>query len=268
MLLIIASARPQLGNTQFKRKSEGIDIMLVIDTSGSMKALDFSYNNERKNRLYVVKKVVSEFVKERLDDRIGLVVFGDNAYIQSPLTLDHQVLDKYIDRMEIGMAGNSTAIGDAMATTLKRLVDIESKSKVAILLTDGENTAGTIDPKEATEAAKSLGVKFYTIAIGRSGSVPIPVDGLFGKTVRKVRMNVDTKLLKYIASETGGEFFQATDTESLVKIYDSIDQLEKTEIEKTEFKNYKDIGEYFLFAALIVLLLEVFVGFLPWRAIP
>ena len=133
--MIIASARPQLGNTQVKRLTEGLDIMMIIDTSGSMRALDFSFDGERKDRLYVVKKVIEDFVKERVDDRIGLVVFGSESYIQAPLTLDHGVLETFISHMEIGMAGDGTAIGDAMATSIKRLKDLKSKSKIAILLT-------------------------------------------------------------------------------------------------------------------------------------
>ena len=266
--LIITSARPQLGNTQVKRLTEGLDIMLIVDTSGSMRALDFTFDGERKDRLYVIKKVIDDFVKDRIDDRIGLVVFGSESYIQAPLTLDHGVLETFISHMEIGMAGDGTAIGDAMATSIKRLKDLNSKSKIAILLTDGSNNAGSINPLEAAEAASNLGIKFYTIAIGGKGKVPYPVDGFFGKSVRMVDMKVDRALLKSIADKTGGEYFEASDTQALKKVYTTIDELEKTKVEKKEYRNFKDVAEYFLALSLVFLLAEIFVGFMPWRALP
>ena len=222
LLLTLALARPQSGRSDIRQKTEGLDIMLVVDTSGSMKALDFSIDGKRRDRLYVVKEVLGDFIQKRADDRLGMVVFGTHAFAQAPLTLDHDVLLQYLKFMEIGMAGEATAIGDAVGVALNRLKGLESKSKIIILLTDGSNTSGKLDPLEVSNVAKALGVKIYTIGVGSDGLVPFPTD--FG--YQKVKVEIDEKLLKKIAGDTEGKYFRAKDTEGLAEIYKTIDQLE------------------------------------------
>ena len=197
VLFICAMARPQHGRSHLKQKTEGLDIILAVDTSGSMKAMDFVIDGKRQDRLFIVKQVLRDFIQKREDDRIGIVVFGTNAFAQAPLTLDHEVLDQYVDNMKIAMAGEKTAIGDAIAVASSRLKDLESKSKLVILLTDGANSAGKVDPEQAAEAARALGVKVYTIGIGSDQAVPFPTP--FG--YQSVRLEMDTKLLQKIAKK-------------------------------------------------------------------
>ena len=188
-LFIIAFARPQEGHKRTEILSQGVDIVLAIDTSGSMQALDFKKNETQVTRLSVVKDVVAEFVKNRETDRIGMVVFGANAFTQCPLTLDQNILLSFLDKLKIGMAGDATAIGSAIGISARRLKDLESKSKVIILLTDGRNNSGAISPLQAAEIAKSLGIKVYTIGVGKRGKAPFLVDSIFGK--RLIYQNVD-----------------------------------------------------------------------------
>lgn len=257
ILFVVALARPQYTQGEKIRSSEGLDILLAIDTSGSMQALDLELNGERKNRLAIVKKVIEEFIVARPDDRIGMVVFGKEAFTQAPLTLDHGVLLKFLERISIGMAGDGTAIGDAIATSTKRVKDIEAKSRIVILLTDGSNTAGTIDPLLAAEAAASFGVKVYTIGVGKEGKIPFPVQGIFGSQLRYIESDLDEELLQNIAQKTEATFFRASDTEALRKVYETIDQLEKTKIDQKEFIQYEELYMSFVFTGLIILLLEV-----------
>lgn len=267
-LLVIAVARPQIGKSVTQRKSEGLDIVLAIDTSGSMRALDLKLNGTRYDRLTVVKNVLVKFIEKRIDDRIGMVVFGSEAFTQAPLTLDHEVLLTFLGDLQIEMAGPSTAIGDAIATASKRLKDLESKSKIIILLTDGENTAGTVDPREAAKAASTLGIKIYTIGVGSNGQAPMPSGGLLGMFNRNVRVNLDEKLLKEVAALTGGQSFLARDTQGLVKVYDTIDKLEKTEIQIDEFIDYKEAAHYFLWPAIILIILDSLAGMSRLRSLP
>ena len=254
---VIALARPQMGRTQTERKTEGLDMMLVVDTSGSMKALDFKLEGKRQDRLFVLKSVLSEFIDARPDDRLGMIVFGTHAYAQAPLTLDHDILKEYLKGAEIGMAGEATAIGDALGLALSSLNSVKSKNKIIILLTDGANTEGKLDPLQVAQAAKEIGIKVYTIAVGsESGVVPFP--GPFG--VQQVRLEVDEKLLKEVASLTGGQYFRAGDTEALERVYKTIDSLEKTEVKVASYHNYEErfsvflwIGFYCFLAQLILL---------------
>jgi Ca-activated chloride channel family protein len=266
--LIVATARPQSGQTKVKRSSEGLDIVLAVDTSGSMKAMDFEIDGQQRNRLFVVKQVIEEFVRKRLHDRIGLVVFGTEAFTQAPLTLDHDVLTRFLQSVKIGMAGENTAIGNAIATAVKRLKDIEAKNKIIILLTDGENTAGSIEPLQATEAAKTLGVRIYTVGVGSHDPVPFPVQTWFRTVYEKRRLKLDEELLTKIAETTGGRYFLASDTQELQKIYNTIDQLEKTEIEVQEFRNMDELGHWFLAGGLVLLMGEFLLGLTSWRRIP
>lgn len=253
VLLVIALARPQWGNKYVEVESEGIDIVLALDTSGSMQALDFELEGQTANRLEVIKSVVKNFIAKRPYDRIGMVVFGTEAYTQCPLTLDHTVLESYLEQIQIGIVGENTAIGDALATAVKRLHKSSAKSRIVILLTDGENTAGSIAPIKAAELAKEEGLKIYTIAAGTNGTVPVPVRTPFGMQRQLAHVTVDEARLKEIALATGGQFYQATETEGLNKIYDTIDELEKTKVSQKEFAEYHELYWGCLLAAIILL---------------
>ena len=259
-VLIIALARPQMGSAFSSSKNKGIDIMMVVDTSESMMALDMKLAGRAVDRLEVVKKILQDFVMKRGSDRIGLVVFGENAFTQSPLTTDHGAVVDLINRMEIGMVGKMTAIRSAMALGVKRLKDIKAKSRVMILLTDGQNNAGEISPGTAIDIAKEYGVKIYTVGVGREGKVPFVLDTPIGKQTIMAELMMDEDTLVKISEETGGQYFRAESTEDLQRIYSHIDRLEKTEIEVKEHTDYKDIFEGFLWAALVLLLLELGLG--------
>lgn len=261
---VFALARPQDGRSHHKQRTEGLDIMLVVDTSESMKALDFVIDGGRKDRLHVAKKVMSDFIDTRTDDRIGLTVFGTHAFAYVPLTLDHDVLQRYLSEVEIGLAGKATAIGDAIGVSVYRLKDIKSKSKVAILLTDGDNSSGKVDPAKAAEAAKTLGVKLYTIGIGSSGYVPFPTPMGY----QKVKFELNEELLESLATKTGGRYFKASSTEALQKIYQTIDQLEKSEVEVKMYHRYEEKFAGFVWAGLLFLLLELMFNMSKFRRIP
>lgn len=255
-LFIIALARPQHGNSTSEIISEGIDIVLTIDTSGSMKALDFELDGKEANRLDVVKSVVSDFVDQRKYDRMGMIVFGEEAYTQCPLTLDGNTIKQFLDWVEIGIAGDGTSIGRALATSVKRLKDEKTKSKIIILLTDGINNDMDITPKMAAEIAKDHNIKVYTIGVGSRGPVPYPEMTLFGMRKISVRLDLDEESLKEIADITGGLYFRATDSEELKKIYSTIDQLEKTEVKVKEYQNFNDLFSGFVFLGLLLLFVE------------
>jgi Ca-activated chloride channel family protein len=270
-LLMIAMARPQTGRTQTQVRTEGIDIVLVIDTSGSMQALDLDAGRRisaRRNRLEVVKGVVDQFVKKRENDQIGLVVFGAEAFTQCPLTLDHGIVATFMERLAIGMAGDSTAIGSALGTAVKRLRDSEAKSKVVILLTDGRSNAGSLSPAKAAEVAETFGVKVYTIGAGARGQAPFIVDSLFGKQVIYQDVEIDEKTLTDIARITGGKYFRAEDEAALQQIYDEIDQLEKTEITMSSYMEYNERFRWFVIPALALLLAEIVLLGTRFRKLP
>jgi Ca-activated chloride channel family protein len=266
--VVLALSRPQSVDRPSSRSNEGIDIVLVVDTSGSMRALDFELKGERVDRLEVVKDVIGKFIEQRIDDRIGMVVFGTEAYTQVPLTLDHQVLHAFLKRGKIGMAGDATAIGDALATATKRVKDVDAKSRIVILLTDGTNTAGKVDPRTAAQAAASVGVRVYTIGVGSNGMVPMPVQGFFGETIQNVEVELDEALLREIAETTKGKYFKASDTEALVNVYKAIDELEKRKIEQNDYRRYEE--KYFVLVALalLALLAEALFNLTRWRRIP
>ena len=267
-LFVMALARPQSGTKATEVLTEGIDIMLCLDTSGSMQALDFKWENERQNRLQVVKRVVSDFIKGRKNDRIGMVVFGEEAFTQCPLTLDYGVLLSLLDQVEIGMAGDSTAVGSALGTCVKRLKDLESKSKVVILLTDGRNNAGSLSPETAAEIAKTFSIKTYAVGVGTEGEVPFLVDSIFGKRYVYQRVDLDEDTLKEIAKITGGTYFKATNTKALEEIYKQIDKLEKTKVEVKEYIEYTELFRWFFLPGLVCILLEVILANTRFRKIP
>jgi Ca-activated chloride channel family protein len=267
-LFIMALARPQSGIKSTEIITEGVDVMLCLDTSGSMKALDFKDDGKRADRLHVVKKVVSDFIRGRKNDRIGMVVFGEEAFTQCPQTLDYGVLLSFLDSVEIGMAGDSTAIGSALAVCVKRLKDLQSKSKVIVLLTDGRNNTGTISPGTAADIAKAYGIKTYTIGVGTEGEAPFLVDSFFGKQYVYQKVDLDEDTLKEIAKKTGGIYFRATNTEALKNIYKQIDKMEKTEVKIKEYMEYEELFMYFLIPGLCFLLLEAVSANTRLRKIP
>lgn len=262
-LLGLALARPQATQAR-KTTSEGLDIVLVIDTSRSMEARDFVIGNERPTRLTVIKKVISEFIANRSDDRLGMVVFGSEAFTQAPLTLDHTILQRFLERVQIGMAGDATAIGDGLATAVNRLKDLDAKSRIVILLTDGSNTSGRVDPLAAGEAAKTLGIKVYTVGVGSEGEVPVVV----GNRIKAQKADIDEDLLRKIATDTGGQYFRATDTETLVNIYATIDKLEKTKIKVDRFEKREERYGNLVASAVFLSILQLGFAVTRFRSIP
>lgn len=267
--LIVALARPQFGRGLTEVEASGIDIMLAVDVSSSMEALDFELEEERANRLEAVKDTVAKFIEARPNDRIGLVAFAGRPYLVSPLTLDHDWLLKRLAAVEIGQVEDGTAIGSAIASSANHLSDTGAKSRLMILLTDGMNNAGKAAPLTAAGAAKAIGIKCYTIGAGTRGEAPVPVEDAFGRRVlRMAKVDIDEEALTEIAQTTGGSYFRATDTESLIAIYDQIDQLETT---TRKMKKYEEIDDLFPWAAvpgLVVMLASFGLGHTLFRRLP
>lgn len=267
VLFLLALAGPRLVLEETSQKTEGIDIVLAIDASGSMLAEDFTINGKRQNRLEVVKSVVNDFIDGRQQDRIGLVAFGGLAYTVSPLTTDYAWLKTNLKRVVIGLIEDGTAVGSGISSALSRLRNSKAstqggsasggKSKIIILLTDGVNNAGKVDPASAAQAAKAMGVKIYTIGAGTKGYAPYPMEIWGRKVYQKVQINIDEDMLRQVADITGGKYFRATDTNSLQEIYKEIDRLEKIEIETLYYKEYQELFGWFLSAALGLLFLEL-----------
>jgi Ca-activated chloride channel family protein len=250
LLLTVALARPQLGNRKTEILSEGVDIVLAIDTSGTMEALDFEDDGNRVTRLAAVKGVVKDFVGGREADRIGMVVFGTHAFLQCPLTLDHGVLLDFLERADIGMAGDYTAIGSAVALSSSRLKDTPGKEKIIILLTDGINNRGRISPELAADIAAKLGIKVYTIGVGSKGNAPFLFRTVLGNRLRYENVPLDEETLKKVADKTGAQYFRATDTKALEQIYAEIDKMEKTEVKMKEYTEYFELYPWLLIPAL------------------
>jgi Ca-activated chloride channel homolog len=250
LLAMVALARPQQGVKQSETETRGVDIMLAIDISPSMAAEDF----QPQNRLAVAKATARNFVRQRSHDRVGLVAFAATAFIQCPLTLDHDALLELLDGLDFGLAEDGTAIGMGIATAVSGLRESKTPSKVIVLLTDGQNNRGSIDPLTGAELARAYGIKVYTILVGRGGVVPVPVDDpVLGRRTQMVRMDVDETVLRQIAQRTGGRFFRATDPAALENIYTSIDRLERAPIRATTYKEYVDVGPRLLaFAAMVI----------------
>jgi Ca-activated chloride channel family protein len=268
ILMTMALARPQAGKKIAEITSEGVDIMLVLDTSGSMQGLDFKIDGKPTSRLDVVKRVAADFIKNRPGDRIGLVVFAQDAFTQCPLTLDHGILIDFLDRITAGIAGESTAIGSGIGTAINRMKDIKAKSKVIVLMTDGVNNAGQIPPEKAADLAQSFGIKVYTIGIGSNGDVPFLVNTPFGKQYVYQKADLDENTLRQIAQTTGAQYFRATDTERFQEIYSQIDRMEKTEAKVKQYTEYRELFGWFAGAALLLCLAEVVLGQTLLRKIP
>jgi Ca-activated chloride channel homolog len=261
--IIVALARPQVRYEEQQSEGEGVDIILCIDVSGSMTAQDFT-----PNRMEAAKKVAENFVNSRPNDRIGLVIFSGESFTQCPLTTDHAVLISQISQIRNGLLEDGTAIGSGLATSVDRLRDSKAKSKVVILLTDGINNGGLIDPETAKEIAKTFKVRVYTIGVGTDGYAPTPVSTPLGIVMQNEKVAIDEKLLKDIADETGGKYFRATDNKSLENIYSSIDSLEKSKVEITTYHRYTEKFYPLIFAAMGLLLLEIILRFTIFRKFP
>jgi Ca-activated chloride channel family protein len=264
-LLVVGVARPQTGQSEYRTHTEGVDIMLVLDASGSMQAQDF----KPKNRLNVAREVVKEFIEGRETDRIGLVAFAAQAVTQCPLTIDYPVLLQLVDEVDIGMLEDGTAIGVALATAVNRLKNSEAESRVTILLTDGQNNSGAIDPTTAARVAASLGIKVYTVGVGTKGRAPMPVDDpVFGRRMVSVQVDLDEETLTNIAELTDGKYFRATNREELIEIYKEIDEMEKTRVESETWVSYTDRFPWFILPALGIFLVEIGLAQTALRELP
>ncbi len=268
--IIIALARPQLGINQSLLRRESIDIMLAIDVSPSMLAEDFQINGHRTNRLEVVKKVAKDFIAKRPNDRIGLIIFSGRPYILSPLTWDHDWCLGRFSEVQSGTIEEGTAIGSALATSINSLHDSKAKSKVVILLTDGVNNAGQVMPEAAAKVAKTLGIVVYTIGAGtKGGPVPCPVmDDTGRRTYQNIPIDLDENLLSRVATQTGGRYFPATNTEGLSAIFERINKMERTSLNSPQYQEYQELYPLFLLLGLILLLFDTILGNTIFRRLP
>ena len=257
-LLVLALARPQTTDAYTESLENGRDIMFVLDASKSMDALDFTIENKTTNRMEALKAVVSDFIKRRESDRMGLIVFGEKVFVQCPLTMDKSILLDFVQNLEIGMAGDATAMGDAITVALKRMRRIESKSKILVLITDGLKTAGSVEPIQAADIAKTMHVKIYTVGIGGTDRAPFRTTNIFGmETIEYRNVPLDEKTLMKIAEETGGKYFKAENTDQLISVYKEIDKLETRETKTLDYVNYHE--EFFLpalYGFLLAILVE------------
>ncbi len=266
---LVAMARPRLSEGRTSVKASGIDIVIALDLSMSMAAMDFELKGERVNRLDIAKNVLDGFIEKRKNDRMGLVAFSGRAYIAAPLTLDHDFFRMNLDRLELGIAEDGTAIGSALTAALNRLREVESKSRIVILMTDGQNNAGKVSPLMAAEAAQALEVKVYTIGVGTKGTAPYPQKDPFGRTVFvQTKVDIDEETLQAVAEKTGGQYYRADNTQSLEQIYNEIDQLEKTEVEMQQYTRHEELASWFMLPALVLLLLEMILQHTLWRKLP
>ena len=271
VVITVTLARPQIEKGYETVESEGIDIMLALDISGSMRAEDF----KPENRLHVAKQVVSDFIRGISNDRVGLVVFASKSFTKCPLTLDHGVLGSMLEDVEIGIIEDGTAIGLALANCVARLDDSRAESKIIILLTDGENNTGEIDPLTGASLAEAAGIKTYTIGVGKEGGAPVPVPDRYGRMQYArnrdgslMLTKLDEETLKEIARITGGRYYRATDEKALDEIYKQILDMEKTAFEVKTFKHRKELAGYFLPLGLLAILTEVMLVSTLWRKIP
>ena len=263
-LVILAFARPQSGVKGEDVITEGIDIVLALDVSSSMLAEDI-----QPNRVEAAKAVAADFIKGRTNDRIGMVVFSAQGYTQCPLTLDYGILLSFMDEIHVGMIEDGTAIGMGLATAVNRLRNSEAKSKVIILLTDGRNNRGEIDPGTAAQAAQAFDVRIYTIGAGTHGTAMYPVnDPFYGKRYVPMQVDIDERTLRRIADMTGGKYFRATDRESLEGVYEEIDEMEKTKIEVREYTRYSELFFYLVGLAMILFVGEIGLAHTRFRKIP
>ncbi len=269
-LFIIALAQPRLTKSETKVTASGVDIVVALDMSGSMISEDFELRGQRVNRFNMARAVLKQFIDKRPNDRIGLVVFASQAYISTPLTLDHDFLQENLDRLQIGVIDeNRTAIGSGLSTAVNRLREIKSKSKIVILMTDGQNNAGKIAPLTAAEAAEALKVKVYTIGVGMRGMAPMPVyfgGRRVGEQMQPV--DIDEETLQKISERTRGKYYRADNTARFQAIYAEIDSLEKTEKEVKKFSQHRELFAWAITPGFGLLLLEILLRHTAWRRLP
>ena len=266
---ILALARPQIAQAHVETQASGVDMVLAVDVSSSMSSLDFERDDKPISRLDVVKSVVSDFVSQRPNDRLGLLAFAGRPYLVSPLTLDHDWLIQNLDRVRIGAIEDGTAIGSALGAAVNRLRDQPAKSKVVVLLTDGVNNTGRVRPELVAEAAKALGVRVYTIGVGVRGEAPMPVTDPDGSTrLVMTKVDIDEATLRKVAETTGGKYFRATDTDSLREIYALIDKMEKTTHAVRSYQTHEERFAWFLIPAAALLALELGLGLTRFRRVP
>ncbi len=269
-LFIVALAQPRIGEGETRITASGVDIVVALDRSSSMSAEDFKLDGREVNRLTIAKDVLRRFVEKRPSDRIGLIAFARNAYLASPLTLDHDFLLQNLDRLEIAeRAEDGTAIGSALASALNRLREVPSVSKIVILMTDGQNNSGKVPPLTAAEAAQALGVKVYTIGVGTRGEARVPYLNQFGgRGYVMQQVNIDEETLTEIAERTGGQYYRADRTETLVSIYDEIDRLEKSDVEVKHYERYRELFPWVVLSGVVLLLMEIILSHTVWRRLP
>ncbi len=261
---ILALARPQMHHARVERYAEGVDILLVLDVSTSMRAGDL-----KPNRFEAARQVAAEFIRSRVSDRVGLVVFAEQAYTQAPLTLDYDFLLRMLEQVKTGLINDGTAIGTALATAVNRMKDSETRSKVIVLLTDGQNNRGELDPETAADLAANLGIRVYTIGVGARGTAPYTFDHPFyGKVTRQIKVEIDEEMLRRVAEKTGGKYFRATDNQALEAIYREIGEMEKTRIEERTYVDTREIYPRYLWPALGFLLLEIGLSVSIFRTFP
>jgi len=271
-LLIIALAQPRLTKSETKVTASGVDIAVALDMSGSMAAEDFEIRGQRINRLAMAKQVLKTFIDKRPSDRIGIVAFGTQAYIACPLTLDHEFLLQNLERLQLGTIDDShTAIGSALSTAINRLRELKSKSKIVILMTDGQNNAGNVTPLTVAEAARTLGIKVYTIGVGTRGQAPMPRgrNPFTGQMMYQMMpVDIDEDTLQKIADMTGGKYYRADNSQRFQAIYAEIDKLEKTEAEVKKYSHHNELFAWLITPGLGLLLLEVLLRHTVWRRLP
>jgi Ca-activated chloride channel family protein len=269
-VLIFALAQPRSMKSTTEVKASGVDIVVAFDMSGSMISEDFEVKGERVNRFNMARAVLGKFIDQRPNDRIGLVLFASQAYIATPLTLDHEFLHENLDRLEIGtIEQNTTAIGDGLGTAINRLRDLKAKSKIVILMTDGVNNAGKLQPLLAAEAAAAMKVKVYTVGIGLQGEAPMPGRDMFGRKVYQMMpVDVDEVTLQKIADKTGGKYYRADNAEKFQQIYAEIDKLEKTEASVKKYTQFDELAPWFIAIGLALLLIELALGQTIFRRLP
>ncbi len=260
VLLLVATARPHVSLSKDDKSLEGIDIIMALDVSPSMLAEDF-----RPNRLECAKKVAANFIQNRKSDEIGLVVFSGEAFTQCPPTIDHNVLLELLKQTKSGDLQDGTAIGDGLTTAINRIKDSKAKSKAIILITDGDNNAGQIDPLQAASIAKQYNIRVYTIGVGKIGQAPFPVQTPFGRQYQQIDVKIDEGLLTSIAKTTGAKYFRSTKNSSLEEIFKEIDSMEKSIINLSVYNQKKDVGFNFAYAALIILLLETVLRYMVFK---
>ena len=269
-MLIIALAQPRLTKSETKVTASGVDIVVALDLSGSMASEDFEVGRERLNRLAMAQEVLKKFIEKRPNDRIGIVAFATQAYIASPLTLDHEFLLQNLARLELGTIDNSrTAIGSGLSTAINRLRELKSKSKIVILMTDGQNNAGKVAPLTVAEAAQTLGIKVYTIGVGMRGMAPMPQFWQGRKVGYQMQpVDIDEDTLQKIAQMTGGKYYRADNSQKFQAIYAEIDKLERTEAEVKKYAHHEELFAWVMTPGLGLLLLEVLLRHTIWRRLP